>query len=370
MTPFSILDLAPVVQGGDVAGALCNALDLARRAERWGYRRFWLAEHHGLPGVASAATAVVVGHVAAGTTTIRVGAGGIMLPNHAPLVIAEQFGTLEALFPGRIDLGLGRAPGSDQTTARALRRTLGASPDDFPRDAVELMRFMEPSEPGQTVRAIPGEGARVPVWILGSSLYGASLAAILGLPFAFASHFAPAELLPALEIYRERFRPSPHLERPYAMVACNVFAADDEDEARFLATSMQQAFVNLRTGRPGRLPPPVRDYESTLGVMERTILGQVLSYTAVGGRDAGREKLRDFVARTAADELMITSNVYDHAARLRSHEIAADACRSLGIAADACRSLEIAADACRSLEIAADACRSLEIAADACRSLG
>ena len=329
MTPFSILDLAPIVADGDVATALRNSVDLARHAEAWGFRRFWLAEHHGLPGVASAATAVVIGHVAAGTSTIRVGAGGIMLPNHSPLVIAEQFGTLEALFPGRIDLGLGRAPGSDPTTARALRRTMESDPDDFPRDVVELMRFLEPSEPGQAVLAIPGEGARVPVWILGSSLYGASLAAILGLPFAFASHFAPAQLLPALEIYRERFRASEHLERPYAMVACNVFAADEEDEARFLATSMQQAFVNLRTGRPGRLPPPVRDYESTLGAMERTILAQVLSYTAIGTRDAVRDRLREFVARTAADELMLTSNVYDHAARLRSLEIAADACAAL-----------------------------------------
>lgn len=330
MTPFSILDLAPIVEGGDVATSLNNSRDLARHAERWGYRRFWLAEHHGLPGVASAATAVVIGHVAAGTTTIRVGAGGIMLPNHAPLVIAEQFGTLEALFPRRIDLGLGRAPGSDQTTARALRRAPEAGVDDFPQDVVELMQLLEPAAPRQAVRAIPGEGARVPVWILGSSLYGASLAAILGLPFAFASHFAPAQLLEALEIYRERFRPSEHLERPYAMIACNVFAADDEDEARFLATSMQQAFVNLRTGRPGRLPPPVRGYDTALGAMERTILAQVLSYTAVGTVDAVREKLRGFVAQTSADELMITSNVYDHAARLRSFEIAADACRSLG----------------------------------------
>jgi luciferase family oxidoreductase group 1 len=253
-----------------------------------------------------------------------------MLPNHAPLVIAEQFGTLEALFPGRIDLGLGRAPGSDPTTARALRRPLEADPDDFPRDVVELIRFLEPSEPGQAVRAIPGEGARVPVWILGSSLYGASLAAILGLPFAFASHFAPAQLADALDVYRERFRPSAHLERPYAMIGCNVFAADDEDQARFLATSMQQAFVNLRTGRPGRLPPPVRDYESTLGPMERAMLEQVLSYTAVGTREQVRTALADFVARTAADELMVTCNMYDHAARLRSFGIAAEACRSLG----------------------------------------
>lgn len=329
MTPYSILDLAPVVADGDVATALRSSLDLARHAERWGYTRFWLAEHHGLPGVASAATAVVIGHVAAGTSTIRVGAGGIMLPNHAPLVVAEQFGTLEALFPGRIDLGLGRAPGSDPTTARALRRSITADPDDFPRDVVELMRYFAPSEPGQAVRAIPGEGAHVPVWILGSSLYGASLAAILGLPFAFASHFAPAQLLPALEIYRARFKPSATLERPYAMIACNVFAADHEDEARLLATSMQQAFVDLRTGRPGRLPAPVRDYESTLGAMERAILAQVLSYTAIGTRDAVRSKLRDFVAATSADELMITSNVYDHRARLRSLEIAADACRAL-----------------------------------------
>jgi luciferase family oxidoreductase group 1 len=330
MTPFSILDLAPIVTGGDVATALHNSRDLAQHAERWGFRRFWVAEHHGLPGVASAATAVVIGHVAAGTSTIRVGAGGIMLPNHAPLVIAEQFGTLEALFPGRIDLGLGRAPGSDQTTARALRRPLEAGPDDFPRDVVELLRFLEPSEPGQVVRAIPGEDARVPVWILGSSLYGASLAAILGLPFAFASHFAPAQLDDALAVYRERFRPSAHLERPYAMIGCNVFAADDEDEARFLATSMQQAFVHLRTGRPGRLPPPVRDYDTTLGPMEQAMLAQVLSYTAIGTPDQIRTALAGFVTRTGADELMLTCNMFDHAARLRSFEIAAEACRSLG----------------------------------------
>ena len=327
---LSVLDLSPIVEGSDAATALRNSLDLAQLCDRLGYHRYWVAEHHNMDGVASSATSVLIGYLAAATSRIRVGSGGVMLPNHAPLVIAEQFGTLDALFPGRIDLGLGRAPGSDQTTARALRRPLEAHPDDFPRDVVELMRFLEPSEPGQAVRAIPGEGARVPVWILGSSLYGASLAAILGLPFAFASHFAPAQLLDAVAIYRERFRPSAHLEKPYAMIACNVFAADDDEEARFLATSMQQAFVNLRTGRPGRLRPPVRDYDTTLGAMERTILAQVLSYTAIGTLDTIRDKLRGFVAQTSADELMITSNVYDHAARLRSFEIAAEACRSLG----------------------------------------
>ena len=262
MVPLSVLDLAPIVEGGDAADAFRRSLDLARHAERWGYRRYWLAEHHGMPGIASAATAVVIGHVAAGTSTIRVGAGGIMLPNHAPLVIAEQFGTLASLFPGRIDLGLGRAPGSDQLTTRALRRNPLAA-DTFPDDVVELMGYFRPPHPRQLVRAVPGAGLDVPIWILGSSLFGAQLAAELGLPYAFASHFAPAALTEALEVYRARFKPSAQLERPYVMLGVNVFAAETDDEGRRLFTSLQQAFVNLRRGHPGPLPPPDRTGSSS-----------------------------------------------------------------------------------------------------------
>jgi luciferase family oxidoreductase group 1 len=261
--PLSILDLAPIVEGGDAAAALRNSLDLARHAERWGYRRFWLAEHHGMAGVASAATAVVIAHVAGGTSTIRVGAGGIMLPNHAPLVIAEQFGTLASLFPGRIDLGVGRAPGSDAATMRALRRSPMAA-DTFPQDVVELMGYFEPVEAEQVVRAVPGAGLEVPIWILGSSLFGAQLAAALGLPYAFASHFAPAALEQAIDIYRTRFRPSTRLAHPYVMVGLNVVAAETDDEARVLFTSIQQAFVNLRRGRPGAFPPPDPGFDASL----------------------------------------------------------------------------------------------------------
>jgi len=323
MIPVSVLDLAPITAEGGAGRALQNSRDLAQHAERWGFTRFWLAEHHGMPGIASAATAVAICHVAGGTTSIRVGAGGIMLPNHAPLMVAEAFGTLEALFPGRVDLGLGRAPGTDMVTARALRRTLHSDPDEFPKDVVELMRYFAPAQPGQQVVAVPGAGLSVPIWILGSSLYGAQVAALLGLPFAFASHFAPADLDPALAIYREHFRPSPQLARPYAMCGFNVFAADSDDEARFLATSMMQAFVNLRTGRPSTLPPPVRDYDATLPAQAREVLAQVLSCSAVGGPDTVRRGLAAFAARTGADELMLTSTMYDHAARLRSFEIAA-----------------------------------------------
>jgi luciferase family oxidoreductase group 1 len=323
MIPVSVLDLAPITSDGSVARALRNSLDLAQHAERWGYRRYWLAEHHGMPGIASAATAVVIAHVAAGTKTIRVGAGGIMLPNHAPLMVAEQFGTLEALFPGRIDLGLGRAPGSDLATARALRRNLASDPEKFPQDVVELMRWFEPAQPGQQIVAVPGAGLRVPIWILGSSLFGAQVAALLGLPFAFASHFAPADMMEAIAIYREHFRPSTRLERPYVMLGFNVFAADTDEEARFLATSMQQAFVNLRTGRPSTLPPPVRDYEGVLAGPARQLLAQVLECSAIGAPETIRRSLRAFAARTGADELMITGMIYDHAARLRSYEIAA-----------------------------------------------
>jgi luciferase family oxidoreductase group 1 len=323
MIPFSVLDLSPIVEGSDAAQSLRNTLDLAQHAERWGYQRYWLAEHHGMAGIASAATAVVMAHVAGGTSSIRVGAGGIMLPNHSPLVIAEQFGTLESLFPGRIDLGLGRAPGSDQATARALRRDLNANPDEFPQDVVELMNYFEPVSEGQRVRAVPGAGLKVPVWILGSSLFGAQLAAQLGLPFAFASHFAPAQMMQAMEVYRSRFRPSEQLARPYVMLGFNVFAADSDEQGQLLASSMQQAFVNLRSGRPSRLQPPVAGYEERLAPPERAILEQTLSCSAIGAPGTVRRALEAFVARTGADELMITSQIFDHKARLRSYEITA-----------------------------------------------
>jgi luciferase family oxidoreductase group 1 len=325
MTPLSVLDLSPVIEGGSPAQSLRNTLDLARHAERWGYRRFWLAEHHNMTGVASAATAVVIGHVAGGTSTIRVGAGGIMLPNHAPLVVAEQFGTLESLFPGRIDLGLGRAPGTDPLTARALRRNLAGSAEEFPQDVAEVMAYFREAEPGQLVRAVPGAGLEVPIWILGSSLFGAQLAAALGLPYAFASHFAPAQLMQAIELYRARFRPSAQLDRPYVMLGLNVFAADTDEEARRLMTSVQQMFLQLRRGRPGPLPPPIEGFEDQLAPVERSILEETLSCTVVGAPETVRRGLEAFVARTGADELMVTSQVFDHAARLRSFEIAAQA---------------------------------------------
>ncbi|HTH78130.1 MAG TPA: LLM class flavin-dependent oxidoreductase [Ramlibacter sp.] len=322
MTSYSVLDLSPIVEGADASQSFRNSLDLAQHAERWGYRRFWLAEHHGMPGIASAATSILISHVAAGTKTIRVGAGGIMLPNHSPLVIAEQFGTLEALYPGRIDLGLGRAPGSDQATARALRRNLASDADDFPRDVVELMDFLS-DEPQQAVRAVPGTGAKVPVWILGSSLYGAQLAAMLGLPYAFASHFAPQQLMDAIHVYRSTFRPSKYLDKPYVMLGFNVFAADTDDEARVLATSMQQSFVNLRSGRPGRLPPPWPGYYEESSGAARALLDMVLTCTAVGSAATVREKVSEFIAETRADELMIAGAMHDHRARVRSYEIAA-----------------------------------------------
>jgi luciferase family oxidoreductase group 1 len=323
MIPFSVLDLSPIVEGSDAAQSLRNTLDLAQHAERWGFQRYWLAEHHGMAGIASAATAVVMAHVAGGTSRIRVGAGGIMLPNHSPLVIAEQFGTLESLFPGRIDLGLGRAPGSDQATARALRRDLNADPNEFPQDVVELMHYFDPVSEGQRVRAVPGAGLKVPLWILGSSLFGAQLAAQLGLPFAFASHFAPAQMMQAMEAYRSRFRPSEQLARPYVMLGFNVFAADSDEQAQLLSSSMQQAFVNLRSGRPSRLQPPVAGYEERLTPPERAILEQTLSCSAIGAPGTVRQALEAFVARTGADELMITSQIFDHKARLRSYEITA-----------------------------------------------
>ncbi len=323
MIPFSVLDLAPIVEGGDAGLAFRNSLDLARQAERWGYRRFWMAEHHSMPGVASAATAVALGHIAGGTSTIRVGAGGVMLPNHAPLVIAEQFGTLESLYPGRIDLGLGRAPGTDQAAARALRRNLDSDPNAFPRDVVELMDYFRPSEDGRRVRAIPGEGLDIPIWILGSSLFGAQLAAMLGLPYAFASHFAPQQMMEAIDVYRSTFRSSDRLAEPYVMLGFNAFAADTDDEGERLASSMQQTFVNLRSGRPTPLQPPAEGYKQSLPPQQQAMLDQLLSCSAIGAPDTVKAALEDFVARTGADELMITSQIFDHAARLRSYEIVA-----------------------------------------------
>lgn len=329
MIPFSLLDLSPITEGGDAAQSFRHTLDLARHAQRWGYQRYWLAEHHGMPGIASAATAVLIGHVAGGTSTIRVGAGGIMLPNHSPLVIAEQFGTLESLYPGRIDLGLGRAPGSDQLTARALRRNLASDADQFPQDVLELMDYFSAAHRG-VVRAVPGAGLKVPIWILGSSLFGAQLAAALGLPYAFASHFAPAQMMQAIAVYRATFKPSADLEKPYVMLGFNVFAAETDDEAQFLATSMQQAFVNLRSGRPTRLPPPMDGYMNRIGPNERALLDQVLSCAAIGSRDTVQRILKAFIEQTEADELMITSQVFDHSARLRSYEITAELRDELG----------------------------------------
>ena len=325
MIPFSILDLSQINQGSDAAYAFRNSLDLAQHAERWGYKRFWLAEHHNMPGIASAATAVAIGYVAGGTRTIRVGSGGVMLPNHAPLVIAEQFGTLHSLYGDRVDLGLGRAPGTDQRTARALRRDLVGGAESFPRDVLELQALLGPVQPVQAVRAVPGAGSRVPLWLLGSSTYSAQLAAALGLPFAFASHFAPADLMPALGLYRAQFRPSEQLARPYAMVGVNVFAAETEGEARRLSTSLQQQFISLRRGAPGPLPPPVDSMDGQWSPMERAGVEQALAYSVVGTLEVVQEGLKAIVADTSADELMLTAQIYDHAARLRSFEIAADA---------------------------------------------
>jgi luciferase family oxidoreductase group 1 len=327
MIPLSILDLAPIVEGGTASDSFSNSLDLAQHGERWGYNRFWLAEHHGMPGIASAATSVLMCHVANGTSTIRIGAGGIMLPNHSPLVIAEQFGTLASLFPGRIDLGLGRAPGSDHTTARALRRNLASDADEFPQDVVELMDYFADS-PRRQVRAVPGAGLDVPVWILGSSLFGAQLAAALGLPYAFASHFAPQMMMQAIELYRATFRPSAQLDKPYVMLGFNVFAADTDAEAHLRATSMQQAFINLRSGRPTRLKPPVEGYLDLLSPPERGMLDSVLSCSAIGAPESVAAQLKAFIERTGADELMITSQIFEHAARLRSYEITADIARA------------------------------------------
>jgi len=329
MTAYSLLDLVPILEGGNASLSFANAADLAKHAETEGFSRYWMAEHHGMPGIASAATAVVIAHVGAATSTIRVGAGGIMLPNHAPLVIAEQFGTLDALFPGRIDLGLGRAPGSDQRVARAMRRNLESSSDAFPQDVVELQSYF--ADDGQTgIHAVPGGGARPELWILGSSLYGAQLAAALGLPYAFASHFAPGSLDEALDVYRRHFRPSAVLDKPHAMAGFNVFAADTDGEAELLATSMQQAFVALRTTGTGiKLPPPVPGYLDTIPAQARAMLDHVLSCTAIGGPEKVREGLAKFIARTGVDEVMLVSSIHDHGARKKSLSIAAEAMRGL-----------------------------------------
>jgi luciferase family oxidoreductase group 1 len=332
--PFSVLDLAPVKEGGTIADSFRETLALARRAERLGFRRFWLAEHHNMTGIASAATAVLIGHVAGGTSTIRVGSGGVMLPNHSPLVVAEQFGTLEALYPGRIDLGIGRAPGTDQLTMRALRRKLAAGEEDFARDVTELLSYFDPARPGQLVRAVPGEGLGVPVWLLGSSLYSAQLAALLGLPFAFASHFAPDYLTDALDEYRSEFRPSEFLAEPYSMACVNVFAADTDEEAARLFTSLQQAFINLRTGRPGPLPPPVDPNDAGRSGVESAGVAHALRFSAVGSPDTVRRRLDSFIRATRVDELMLTAQIHDAAARQRSFEIAAEVRDSLGAAGD------------------------------------
>jgi luciferase family oxidoreductase group 1 len=324
MVPLSVLDLSPITEGGDAGQSLRNSLDLARHVEALGYRRYWMAEHHNLPGIASAATAVALAHVAAGTSRITIGAGGIMLPNHAPLMVAEQFGTLAALHPGRVELGLGRAPGSDQLTARAMRRNLLADADQFPQDVVELMGYFRPVEPGQRLQAVPGAGLDVPIWILGSSLFGAQLAAYLGLPFAFASHFAPAALMEAIAIYRDRFRPSAQLAAPNIMLGVTVVAAETDTEARFLFSSLLQSTLNNRIGHPSRVPPPVADFEATLDPYRRAVVEDALGAAVVGGPETVRRQLDDFIRRTGADELMVTANIFDHAKRKRSFAIVAE----------------------------------------------
>ncbi len=329
MIPFSVLDLAPIVEGGTVSQALANSRDLAIQTERFGYNRFWLAEHHNMPGIASSATALCIQNAAAATKTIRVGAGGIMLPNHAPIVIAEQFGTLEALFPGRIDLGLGRAPGGDQRVAMALRRTLVGGEDRFPQDVMELQALLAEAEPRQIVRAVPGEGANIPLWMLGSSTFGAQLAAALGLPYAFASHFAPTQMMDAIAIYRETFRPSEQLQKPYVMLGFNIFAAPTDEEARYLSTSLMQAFASLRRGIPRKLQPPDPSFEETLSASERAQLDEVMKCSAIGGPETVKASLEAFIGRTQPDEIILASHIYDHAARVRAYEIAAEVRKEL-----------------------------------------
>ena len=328
MIPLSVLDLAPITEGSDAGTALRNAADLASHAERLGYHRFWMAEHHSMPGIASAATSVALCHVGNATSTIRIGAGGVMLPNHSPLQIAEQFGTLDALFPGRVDLGLGRAPGTDQAAAMAMRRNLTA--DQFPIDIQELAYYLGDPQPDARVRAVPGEGSHVPLWILGSSLYGAQLAAHLGLPYAFASHFAPQQMMEAIRLYRTTFKPSAALDRPYVMLGFNLFAADSDEEARLLSTSLQQAFHALRTGNPGKLKPPVEGFLDQLPMAFRLSLDEIFRCSAIGSPDTVRAQTEAFIERTGADELMVTSQIFDHEARKRSFEILAE---SVGLAA-------------------------------------
>lgn len=321
MIPFSILDLSPIPQGATAATALRNSLELALHAEAWGYKRIWLAEHHNMAGIASSATSVAIGYIAGGTRTIRVGAGGIMLPNHSPLVIAEQFGTLASLYPDRIDLGVGRAPGTDVPTTRALRRDKTSNADRFPEDVEELQSYFEPAAQDQRIRAVPGAGLRVPIWILGSSLFGAQLAARLGLPFAFASHFAPADLFQALQLYRTRFQPSPQLDRPYAMVGMNVVVADSDAEAQYHFTSVQQSFTNLRRGTPGQIPPPIHDIDSFWTPTERASASMTLLCSAVGSPETVERRILKFLELTGADELIVTAHLYDHAARIHSFEM-------------------------------------------------
>ena len=320
MIPLSVLDLAPIVEGGTAAASFRHSLDLAQHAERWGYRRYWLAEHHNMPGIASAATAVLIAHIGSGTQSIRLGAGGIMLPNHAPLQVAEQFGTLASLFPGRIDLGLGRAPGTDQAAAVALRRTLQTDPSEFPRDVVEVIDYFRDPQPDQRVQAVPGAGLRVPIWILGSSLFGARVAAALGLPFAFASHFAPQMMHEAIAIYRERFTASEHLQQPQLMLGVNIVAADTDSEARFLASSGRQSFASLRAGRPIQLPPPSKEWERDPA--DRSDAANQTRVSFVGSPDTIRSQVTEFVSTTGADELIVVAHIYDHAARLHSYELA------------------------------------------------
>ncbi|EIT85591.1 luciferase-like monooxygenase [Fictibacillus macauensis ZFHKF-1] len=320
---YSVLDLSPIKEGEEATHALRNSLDLAQHAEKWGFNRYWVAEHHSMPGIASSATSVVIGHIAGGTSTIRVGSGGIMLPNHSPLIIAEHFGTLESLYPGRIDLGLGRAPGTDQTTARALRRENMSNGEDFPEQVDELRQYFQPVEQ-QPVRAIPGEGLHVPIWLLGSSGFSARLAAQLGLPFSFASHFSPDNTLPALDVYRRNFKASEELAKPYAMVGVNIIAADTEEQAQFIATSMQQQFLNLIRGIPSKLKAPVSSMEGLWSPFEKATLMQQLRTTFIGTKETIAEKLQTFIEETQADELIVNAQIYDHEARLRSYELVSE----------------------------------------------
>lgn len=328
MVAVSVLDLVPVVEGQEAGDALRNAVALVRHAEALGYRRYWVAEHHNMVGIASAATSVVIGHLAAATSTIRVGAGGVMLPNHAPLIIAEQFGTLEALFPGRIDLGLGRAPGTDQLTMRAMRRDPRAA-SEFPQDVLEIQAYFEPAAQDQPVQAVPGAGLRVPLWILGSSLFGAQLAAELGLPYAFASHFAPADLMDALAIYRERFKPSAQAARPYAMPCINVIAAETDAEARHLATSLQQRFTDMVRGQRGKLKPPIADIDGYWSMQEKAHVMQMLRYAFIGSPETIRRELSGFLDATGADEVMVTAPIFDNQARLTSYALLAEVAAGL-----------------------------------------